>query len=99
MTLGPPTGARYRFGIFVANTDSGELLRKGVPVKLQDQPFQLLALLLEHPAEIVSRDTVRQRLWPANTFVEFDASLSVAVRSACNPTMKPGTSTRKTIGM
>jgi DNA-binding winged helix-turn-helix (wHTH) protein/tetratricopeptide (TPR) repeat protein len=80
MTLGPPTGARYRFGIFVANVNSGELLRKGVPVKLQDQPFQLLALLLEHPAEVVSRENVRQRLWPANTFVEFDASLGVAVR-------------------
>lgn len=80
MTSGPPTGTRYRFGIFVANADTGELLRKGVPVKLQDQPFQLLALLLEHPAEIVSRESVRQRLWPADTFVEFDASLSVAVR-------------------
>jgi eukaryotic-like serine/threonine-protein kinase len=80
MTSGPPTGTRYRFGIFVANVDTGELLRKGAPVKLQDQPFQLLTLLLEHPAEIVSRESVRQRLWPADTFVEFDASLSVAVR-------------------
>jgi eukaryotic-like serine/threonine-protein kinase len=80
MTSGPPIGASYRFGIFVANLHTGELLRKGAPVKLQDQPFQLLALLLEHPSEIVSRESVRERLWPANTFVEFDASLSVAVR-------------------
>jgi eukaryotic-like serine/threonine-protein kinase len=69
----------YKFGIFEANPQSGELQKKGVRVKLQEQPFQLLTLLLENAGEIVSRDTVRGRLWPNNTFVDFDASLSVAV--------------------
>ncbi len=69
----------YQFGLFKADTESGELLRKGVRVKLQEQPFQLLIFLLENAGEIVTRESVRQRLWPANTFVEFDASLSVAV--------------------
>ncbi len=69
----------YRFGIFEANAQTGELQKKGSRVKLQEQPFQLLALLLENAGEIVSRESVRSRLWPANTFVDFDASLSVAV--------------------
>ena len=65
----------YRFGMFEANPQTGELARKGVRVKLQEQPFQLLTLLLENSGEIVSRDTICQRLWPRNTFVDFDASL------------------------
>jgi DNA-binding winged helix-turn-helix (wHTH) protein/Flp pilus assembly protein TadD len=69
----------YRFGVFAVDTGTGELLRKGVRVKLQEQPFRLLELLLQSAGEIVSRESVRQRLWPGNTFVEFDASLSVAV--------------------
>ena len=69
----------YRFGTFEANPETGEVLRKGVRIKLQEQPFQLLTLLLENAGEIVSRESVRQRLWPENTFVDFDASLSVAV--------------------
>jgi DNA-binding winged helix-turn-helix (wHTH) protein/tetratricopeptide (TPR) repeat protein len=69
----------YRFGMFEANPQAGELKRKGVRVKLQEQPFQLLILLLESSGEIVSRDATCQRLWPGNTFVDFDASLSVAV--------------------
>ncbi len=69
----------YRFGMFEANPETGEFLRKGVRIKLQEQPFRLLSLLLENAGEIVSRETVRQSLWPGNTFVDFDASLSVAV--------------------
>ena len=79
MNLGPENHAVYRFGVFEANSETGEFLRKGVRVKLQEQPFRLLSLLLENAGEIVSRESVRQRLWPGNTFVEFDASLSVAV--------------------
>lgn len=75
--LGSPT--HFRFGVFEASTETGELQKKGVRVKLQEQPFQLLSLLLENAGEIVSRESVRERLWPGNTFVEFDASLSVAV--------------------
>ena len=69
----------YRFGVFTANPDTGELLKKGARVKLQDQPFRLLCLLLEKSGGIVTKEDVRGRLWPGNTFVEFDASLSVAV--------------------
>ena len=76
-----PTGKSvvYRFGVFAANPDAGELLKRGVRLKLQDQPFRLLCLLLERSGGIVSKEDVRERLWPGNTFVEFDASLSVAV--------------------
>ena len=79
MNPGPENHAVYRFGVFEANSETGEFLRKGVRVKLQDQPFRLLTLLLENAGEIVSRESVRQRLWPGNTFVDFDASVGVAV--------------------
>jgi TolB-like protein/DNA-binding winged helix-turn-helix (wHTH) protein len=57
-----------------------ELRKRGVKVSLPDQPFQVLRLLLEHPSEVVTRDELRQRLWPADTFVNFDLSLNSAVR-------------------
>lgn len=79
MNPGPENHAVYRFGVFEANSETGEFLRKGVRVKLQEQPFRLLSLLLENAGEIVSRESVRQRLWPGNTFVDFDASVGVAV--------------------
>jgi eukaryotic-like serine/threonine-protein kinase len=79
MTESLKTDSIYRFGMFEACPQTGELKKKGVRVKLQDQPFQLLALLLEKSGEIVSRDTICQRLWPSNVYVDFDASLSVAV--------------------
>ena len=71
---------RYRFGQFELEPAQGRLSRSGAPVKLQDLPFRLLVLLVERPGEIVSREEVRQRLWPEDTFVEFDNSLGVAVR-------------------
>ena len=71
---------RYRFSIFEVNPASGELLRQGVRVKLQEQPFRLLVLLLERPGEVVTREELRGQLWPEDTFVEFDNSLNVAVR-------------------
>jgi eukaryotic-like serine/threonine-protein kinase len=79
MNAGAKSPPVYRFGLFEANPHSGELARKGVRVRLQEQPFQLLVLLLENAGDLVSRDVVRQRLWPGNTFVDFDASLSVAI--------------------
>lgn len=71
---------RYRFSVFEVNSASGELLRQGVRVKLQEQPFRLLVLLLERSGEVVSREELRGQLWPEDTFVEFDNSLNVAVR-------------------
>ncbi len=70
---------RYRFGLFETDRDSGRLLRDGAPVRLQEQPFQVLLALLERHGEVVTRDQLRQRLWPGDTFVEFDKSLGVAL--------------------
>ncbi len=75
-----PNGPRYRFGPFELNTVEESLARNGSRVKVQDLPYRLLVMLLERPGEIVTREEVRQRLWPENTFVEFDNSLGVAVR-------------------
>lgn len=69
----------YRFGLFALDAAGGTLTRNGIRVKLQDQPFQLLLLLLQRSGQIVSREEIQARLWPRNTFVEFDKSLSVAV--------------------
>jgi DNA-binding winged helix-turn-helix (wHTH) protein/tetratricopeptide (TPR) repeat protein len=75
-----PKGPCYRFGPFELDPGEGALSRNGTRLKLQDLPYRLLVLLLERPGEIISREEVRQRLWPENTFVEFDNSLSVAIR-------------------
>jgi len=66
----------YRFGLFEADANSGQLLRRGTRVKLQDQPFRLLVVLLGHAGEVVSREQLRQKLWPSDTYVEFDGSLN-----------------------
>src|ERR1700728_4192903 len=75
-----PNGRLYRFGPFELNTREESLARNGTRVKAQDLPYRLLVMLLERPGEIVTREEVRQRLWPENTFVEFDSSLGVAIR-------------------
>lgn len=70
---------RYQFGLFTVDTRSGELRKHGSRVKLQERPFQLLVALLEKRGDIVSREELRQRLWPNGIFVDFDHSLSSAV--------------------
>src|SRR5438046_10069353 len=72
-------GRIVRFGIFEVDLAAGELRKSGVRVRLQEQPFQVLAYLLQHPGEIVTREELRQKLWPADTFVDFDHSLNTAV--------------------
>src|ERR1700730_16888010 len=69
----------YSFGLYVLDSSSGTLTRDLVRVRLQDQPLRLLLLLVERAGQIVSREEIRNRLWPQNTFVEFDKSLGVAV--------------------
>src|SRR4029077_17287997 len=59
---------------------AGELRRRGVKVKLQDQPLQILQILLESPGEMVTREELQQRIWPADTFVDFDHGLNNAIR-------------------
>src|ERR1700731_3057329 len=68
-----------RFGVFELDLRAAELRKRGVRIKLQEQPFQILCLLLEHPGEVVTREELRQRLWPAHTFVDFDRSLNKAM--------------------
>ena len=75
----PAPEVSYRFGLYVLDPGDGTLTRDSVRVRLQEQPFQLLLLLVEHAGQIVSREEIRNRLWPQNTFVEFDKSLGVAV--------------------
>ena len=72
-------GSRRVFGVFAVDVDAGELLRHGTRVRLQDRPFQLLLALLERPGEVVTREELRERLWPDGTFVDFDHNLSSAV--------------------
>ena len=90
----PAVNARlYRFGIYEVDVRSGELRKNGAKLKLQEQPFQVLAMLLERPGEVMTREELRQRLWPADTFVDFDHSLNTAINklrdalgdSAANP--------------
>jgi DNA-binding winged helix-turn-helix (wHTH) protein/Tol biopolymer transport system component len=71
---------RVRFGVFEFNPTSFELRRNGTKVKLQDQPGQILSALLEVPGDVVSREELRKRLWPVDTFVDFDHSLNTAIK-------------------
>jgi Tol biopolymer transport system component/DNA-binding winged helix-turn-helix (wHTH) protein len=73
-------GRVVRFGAFEADLVSGELRRNGFAVKLQGQPFQILAMLLERPGELVTREEIRRQLWPADTFVDFEHSLNAAIK-------------------
>ncbi len=68
-----------RFGCFEVDLRSGELRKLGVRIKLREKPFDVLALLLEHPGEVVTREELRNRLWPADVFVDFDNNLNTAV--------------------
>ena len=78
MDRGP--GGTIRFGVFELDPASGELRKHGTRVKLQDQPFQILTVLLERPGELVTRDELRGRIWPADTFVDFDHGLYSAIK-------------------
>ena len=76
----PPEEMRLvRFGPFEANFTTGELRKHGIRLKLQDQPFHILRMLLAHPGELVTRENIRQSLWPSGTFVDFDNGLNAAI--------------------
>jgi Tol biopolymer transport system component/DNA-binding winged helix-turn-helix (wHTH) protein len=76
----PPNPPIIRFGTFELDLEAGELRKNGLKVKLHDQPFQILAMLLERPGRLVSREELQKRLWPADTFVDFEHSLNAAVK-------------------
>src|SRR5438309_10156721 len=70
---------RLRFGVFHLELRTGELRKHGLRVRLQEQPFQVLAILLEHRGELVTREEFQKKLWPADTFVDFDHGLNKAI--------------------
>ena len=74
-----PSAQIVRFGIFEADLQSGELRKNGHKVPLQGQPFQVFAILVQHSGKLVTRDELRQKLWPEDTFVDFDHGLNTAI--------------------
>src|SRR6201993_2639783 len=70
---------RFRFGVCELDPRAGELRKHGLRIRLQEQPFQVLAMLLEHPGEFVTREELQRKLWPADTFVDFDHGLNKAI--------------------
>ena len=79
MGISVDTPRTWRFGVFELDAYSGELRRNGSVVKLREQPARILVLLLEHAGQMVTREQLRQHLWPSDTFVDFDHSLNAAV--------------------
>ena len=77
---GDAANGLIRFGTFEVDLRAGQLRRNGLKVRLQEQPFQVLAMLLERPGEVVTREDLHARLWPADTFVDFDHGLNAAVK-------------------
>jgi TolB-like protein/DNA-binding winged helix-turn-helix (wHTH) protein/Flp pilus assembly protein TadD len=76
----PSLPEEIRFSVYVVDTRAGELRKNGIRVKLEARPFRILTILLERPGSVVTRDELRSRLWPDGTFVDFDHSISSAVR-------------------
>jgi len=89
----PTPPRRYRFGLFEADCATGELRRQGIRIKINAQPFQVLCLLLDHPAELLTRDQIAAHLCPEGTFVDYDHGVNSAINrirealgdSAANP--------------
>ena len=75
----PQPVRRYRFGVFEADSATGELRRKGMRVKLHSQPFQVLFLLLERPGEMLTREEICRELWPEGTFVDYEHGVNSAI--------------------
>src|SRR4029077_16710171 len=75
-----PSRRRFRFGSFEMDEIAGELCKDGAKIKLQEQPFQILTILLEQPGELVSREEIRKRVWPSDTFVDFDHGINNAIK-------------------
>src|SRR4029077_19551074 len=69
-----------RFGVFEVDLRAGELRKQGAKVKLQEQPFQVLQVLLEKPGETVPRETLRKRTWRSDTFVDFEVGVNNAIK-------------------
>ena len=72
-------GSKLKFGVFELDVPAGELRKAGTRVRLQDQPLRVLTVLLDRPGKLITREELRQELWPSDTFVDFEHGLSVAV--------------------
>src|SRR5579862_754335 len=79
MSESQQVAGRLRFGVFELDLRAGELRKHGLLVRLQEQPFQVLAMLLEHSGELVTREELQKKLWPVDTFVDFDHGLNKAI--------------------
>ena len=75
-----PPPRTIRFGVFELDVRSGELRKQGRKIRLEGQPVQILICLLENPGELVTREELRRRLWPADTYVNFEHGLNAAVK-------------------
>src|SRR5258705_12289513 len=71
--------AKVRFGVFELDLRTGELRKHGLRIRLQEQPFQVLAMLLERSGEVITREELQMKLWPADTFVDFDHGLNKVI--------------------
>ena len=78
-STGPVLPSMVRFGVFEVDVRAGEIRKSGTKIRVQEQPFQILVMLLERPDEVVSRKELRQKLWPADTFVDFEHGVNSAV--------------------
>ena len=79
MPHGPQLSQRFHFGVFDLDLRAGELRKHGQRIRLQEQPFQVLAMLVQNPGEVVTREDLQKRLWSADTFVDFDHGLNKAI--------------------
>jgi TolB-like protein/DNA-binding winged helix-turn-helix (wHTH) protein/Tfp pilus assembly protein PilF len=77
---GPSRFSRIRFGVFEVDLQAGELRKNGLKVRLQEQPFQILVMLLARPGEVVAREELQHKLWPPETFVDFEVGLNTAIK-------------------
>src|SRR5689334_24645076 len=82
VTMGTPNALRaiFRFGSYEVDSRTGELRKNGMRIRCQEQPIQVLIALLERPGELLTREELRQRVWPQDTFVDFDHALNTAVK-------------------
>ena len=80
MEAAHPLQTSIRFDVFDVDLRAGELRKQGVKVKLQEQPLQVLQILLENPGAVVTREELQQEIWPSDTFVDFDHGLYNAIR-------------------
>ena len=80
MQVPAATSVRVRVGEFEVNLRCGEVRHRGEKIKLQERPFQILTALIERPGEVVTRQQIQQKLWPTDTFVDFEHSINTAVK-------------------